>query len=193
MYDRVLLASYGHYSDAQALVDRLSDARFPVEETSIIGRDLRMVEDVTGRLSYGRAALRGAAGGAWFGFLVGLFLAIFAADATSGIAVLLWGLLFGALAGAAYAVVAYAMTGGRRDFVSTSQLVADRYDVVVDARTADDARRILGMTPRGPGTPAPAPPPDAPTGSTPAPAPTDAGRPSLRDRLTDRIPHRATR
>lgn len=191
MYDRVLIASYGHYNDAQALVDRLSDARFPVEETSIIGRDLRLVEDVTGRLSYGRAALRGVAAGAWFGFLVGLFLAIFAGDATSGVALVLWGLFFGALAGAAFAVVEYAMTGGRRDFVSTSQLVADRYDVVVDARTADDARRILGLATRAPAAPTP-PAPPATVDAGPAPR-SDADRPSLRDRLAERVGHRADR
>jgi hypothetical protein len=41
MNNKVLLASYPQYHDAQAAVDRLSDARFPVEETAIIGRDLR--------------------------------------------------------------------------------------------------------------------------------------------------------
>lgn len=159
--NRIVLTSYPRYFDAQAAVDRLSDADFPVEETSIVGRDLRLVEDVTGRLSYSRAALRGAAGGAWFGLLFGLFLGLFAADATSTVALVLWGLLFGALAGVVFSVIGYAMTGGRRDFVSVSQLVAERYDVVVESRTIDDARRILGMGgmgglgggPTGPGDP----------------------------------------
>jgi hypothetical protein len=143
MYDRVLLTSYPRYSDAQAAVDRLSDAHFPVEEVSIVGRDLRLVEDVTGRLSYGRAALSGAAAGAWIGILFGLFIGLFAADGGSALALLFWGLVFGALGGALLSVASYALTGGRRDFVSVSQLVADRYDVTVDARTADDARQIL--------------------------------------------------
>src|SRR3712207_8985496 len=39
---------------------------------SIIGSDLRMVERVTGRLSWGRAIGAGAASGAWFGLFVGL-------------------------------------------------------------------------------------------------------------------------
>jgi hypothetical protein len=150
MYDRILLTSYPRYSDAQAAVDRLSDAHFPVEEVSIVGRDLKLVEDVTGRLSYGRAALSGAAGGAWVGVLFGLFIGLFAADGRSALALLLWGLLFGALGGALLSVAAYALTGGRRDFVSVSQLVAERYDVTVDARTADDARQILsGGRPTG--------------------------------------------
>jgi hypothetical protein len=143
MHDRVLLTSYPRYADAQATVDQLADAHFPVEEVSIVGRDLRLVEDVTGRLSYGRAALSGAAAGAWMGLLFGLFIGLFADDTTSALALLFWGLVFGALGGTLFSVGSYALTGGRRDFVSISQLVAERYDVTVDARTAEDARQIL--------------------------------------------------
>jgi hypothetical protein len=203
MNDRVLLTSYARYQDAQAVVDALSDAHFPVEETSIIGRDLRLVENVTGRLSYGRAALTGAASGAWFGLLFGLFLGLFADNATSTIALVLWGLLFGALAGAVFSLAGYAMTGGRRDFVSVSQLVADRYDVVVESQTIEDARRILGMStatrsaPSGrtaPAAPA-APAPDRAPATTAAADrnrpdadgyPTDRPRPTLRERIAER-------
>lgn len=139
-----VLASYPRYADAQAAVDRLSDARFPVERTSIVGRDLRLVESVTGRLDYKRAALSGLASGAWFGLLVGLFVGIFTDDTGSWVALVLWGLLFGALAGVLFGVASYAATGGRRDFVSVSALVADRYDVLVDTATLADAQRILG-------------------------------------------------
>jgi hypothetical protein len=153
--DAIVLASYSRYADAQAAVDRLSDAKFPVEQTSIVGRDLRLVETVTGRLDWGRAALAGLASGAWFGLLVGLFVAIFVADDTaSWIALVLWGLLFGALAGMVFSLVAYAATGGRRDFVSIKSLVAAQYDVMVDARVAEDARRILGLGAQPAGGPA---------------------------------------
>jgi len=141
-----VLASYPRYADAQAAVDRLSDARFPVQRTSIVGRDLRLVETVTGRLDYRRAALSGLATGAWFGLLVGLFVGLFADDAGSWLGLLLWGLLFGALAGLVFSVAAYAATGGRRDFVSTSSLVADRYDVLVDPAAVAEARRVLGLS-----------------------------------------------
>jgi hypothetical protein len=148
--DGTLLTSYSRYTEAQAAVDRLSDARFPVERISIVGRDLRLVETVTGRLDWGRAALSGLATGAWFGLLVGLFIGIFTNDASSWIALLLWGLVFGALAGVVFGLVSYAATGGRRDFVSVKALVADRYDVLVDPAVVDEARRVLG----GSGSPA---------------------------------------
>jgi hypothetical protein len=164
--DKVVLASYPRYTDAQAAVDRLSDARFPVEHTSIVGRDLRLVETVTGRLNYGRAALSGLAGGVWFGLLVGLFVALFAAeDTASWLALVLWGVLFGALAGMIFSLVAYAATGGRRDFVSFNSLVAAQYDVLVSPGRLDEARRLLGS---GAAAPYPEPGGVGPGGATQA-------------------------
>lgn len=59
-------------------VDRLSDAGFAVERVAIVGLDVRVVEQVLGRLTGGKAALRGAAVGAWFGVLLGLLFGLFA-------------------------------------------------------------------------------------------------------------------
>ena len=61
---RRTIASFDDYADAQRAVDRLSDEGFPVERVSIVGTGLRYVEDVTGRLTTGRAALMGATQGA---------------------------------------------------------------------------------------------------------------------------------
>src|SRR3978361_2385085 len=77
----VQVGSYDGYEQAQAAVDFLSDEKFPVENVTIIGTDLRRVEKVTGRLPRGRAIAVGAAGGAWWGLFVGLLLGIFS---TSG-------------------------------------------------------------------------------------------------------------
>ena len=51
----VQVGSYDSYEQAQAAVDYLADEKFAVENVTIIGTDLRMVEKVTGRLSRGRA------------------------------------------------------------------------------------------------------------------------------------------
>jgi hypothetical protein len=48
------------------------EENFEVEKTQIIGTDLRMVEQITGKLIWPRALLAGASGGAWFGLLFGL-------------------------------------------------------------------------------------------------------------------------
>ncbi len=170
MHDRVLLTSYPRYADAQATVDQLADAHFPVEEVSIVGRDLRLVEDVTGRLSYGRAALSGAAAGAWIGLLFGLFIGLFADDTTSALALLFWGLVFGALGGMLFSVGSYALTGGRRDFVSISQtggraVRRDRGCPHRRGRAADPDRRPGGHP--GPGRLRPAGRPGRPAGGSP--------------------------
>lgn len=154
--DAELVASFGEYRSAQRAVDALSDARFPVQNVTIVGTDLRLVEAVTGRLSWGSAAAKGAIGGAWFGLLIGLFLAIFDVDSDwSGFALILWALLWGAIAGAIFGLVAYAFTGGQRDFLSQSQIAAARYDVYVGGGLANRARELLGQPSGSPSPEAP--------------------------------------
>ena len=72
------VGSYTSYLDAQKAVDYLADQQFPVQMVSIVGNELKMVERVTGRLSYPRVALSGALSGMWFGLFVGVMLSFFA-------------------------------------------------------------------------------------------------------------------
>jgi len=139
----VQVGSYDSYQQAQAAVDHLSDEKFPVENVTIIGSDLRMIERVTGRLNWGRAIAAGAAGGAWWGLFVGLLLGIFAPTGTSWISSVLTGLLIGLLFGALFGAMGYAATRGKRDFTSVSQVTASRYDVMCDPSQAENARVIL--------------------------------------------------
>ena len=53
------VATFETYPEAQAAVDTLAKADFPVKELAIVGTDLTTVERVTGKLSWGRAARRG--------------------------------------------------------------------------------------------------------------------------------------
>ncbi|MGW4948410.1 general stress protein [Actinoplanes sp. NPDC004185] len=137
----VSVATYPDYALAQQAVDYLSDNQFPVEKTSIVGTDLRLVENVLGRMTTVRAALAGAASGAWFGLFIGLFLGIFSDSNWFGL--IFVGLLIGAAWGAIFGAIAQAMTGGRRDFTSRSSLQAGQYAVVVEADVADGARQLL--------------------------------------------------
>jgi hypothetical protein len=142
-----VIGSYDTYADAQRAVDWLSDEQFPVQHLSILGSDLRMVEDVTGRLTRGRAALAGAGSGAWFGLLVGLLLSLFADGDTSTFQLVLAALLYGAVFGAIFGFVGHAMTGGKRDFVSRSKIVSSKYDVMCVWAHADEARAVLAKLP----------------------------------------------
>jgi hypothetical protein len=137
----IAVATYADYPSAQRAVDYLSDNKFPVERTAIIGTDLRLVESVLGRLTTGRAALAGAASGAWFGLFIGLLFGIF--SNSNWFAVLIVCILIGAVWGAIFGAIAHATTGGRRDFASRSSLQASQYAVIADAEVADQARQLL--------------------------------------------------
>lgn len=139
----VQVGSYDGYEQAQAAVDFLSDEEFPVENVTIIGSDLRMVEKVTGRLTRGRVIAAGAASGAWWGLFVGLLLGIFSTTGAGWIGSLLLGLAIGLVFGAIFGAIGYAATQGKRDFTSTSQIVAGRYDVMCAPAHAEDARARL--------------------------------------------------
>lgn len=135
-----LVASFSDYPDAQRLVDRMSDDGFPVEHVRIVGDGVRTVEQVTGRMTRGRAALAGAASGAWFGLLIGLLLGLFAVG-PGWLWLLLWGLVTGAVWGAVFGFIAHWATRGQRDFASVMTLQAQRYDVYVDASHSQAAAR----------------------------------------------------
>ncbi len=137
----VAVGSYPEYALAQQAVDYLSDNKFPVEKSSIIGTDLRLVENVLGRLTTLRAAGAGAASGAWFGLFIGLLLGIF--GSSNWYSVIFVCLLIGAIWGAIFGAIAQAATGGRRDFTSRSSLQAGQYAVLVEADVAEEARALL--------------------------------------------------
>lgn len=139
------IAAYPTYAEAQYAVDFLADQDFPVRLVTIVGTDLRMVERITGRLTYARVASAGALSGAWFGLFVGLLLGLF--SASPSLAILLPAVLIGAGFGLLFAVVSYAATGGKRDFTSSSQVVASSYAVLCQSAEAARARQMLGQLP----------------------------------------------
>lgn len=58
---RRTLASFARYAGAQRAVDKLADLKFPVERVAIVAEGLKVVEQVTGRLTYGRDEVAGEA------------------------------------------------------------------------------------------------------------------------------------
>ena len=142
------LGVFEKYDEAQRAVDYLSDHEFPVQDCMIVGTDLKQVERVTGRLTTGRVALGGALSGLWLGLFVGLIFALFGSDGVLG--VLLSTALFGALFGLIWALIGYAATRGRRDFTSVTQVVATRYEVLVEHKHAQTGRELLAQMPGAP-------------------------------------------
>ena len=139
------LAVYEKYADAQRAVDFLSDREFPVENCMIVGTDLKQVERITGRLTTGRVALGGLLSGLWLGLFVGVVFSLFGTG--SVIAMILSTAVLGMLFGVVWALIGYAATRGARDFSSVSQVIATRYEVLVEHKHLAAARELLAQLP----------------------------------------------
>ena len=139
------LAVYDDYAAAQKAVDFLSDRKFPVEHCMIVGTDLKRIERITGRLTTGRVAAGGLLSGIWLGLFVGLIFTLFTDESVWG--VLLSTIAIGALFGVIWALLGYAMTRGQRDFSSVTQVVATKYEVLVEHKVAAEARELLAKLP----------------------------------------------
>jgi hypothetical protein len=139
------VASYSSYADAEKAVDYLSDNKFPVERVAIVARDLEMVEQIVGRMTWGKAALGGAATGGIVGLLIGWLFATFnwVDPAIARVWLVIDGLWFGMIVGILIGLFTHALQRGRRDFESIPQMTAERFDILVEEDYADDARRML--------------------------------------------------
>jgi hypothetical protein len=170
------IASYPTYRDAERAVDFLSDRDFPVERVTIVGRDLQYVEQVTGRMGLGRAALNGAVTGGMVGLLIGWLFAVF--DWFDPIVRSVWlvvdGLWFGLVVGALMGLFMHMLLRGQRDFASVGALQAGAYEVVVAEDVADEAVRLLAQMDGGASAGSAPPASSTPSASTTSPAPTDS-------------------
>lgn len=142
------LGVYERYTQAQHAVDYLADQGFAVQNLEIVGTELRSVERVTGRLTRGRIAAAGAASGLWIGLFVGIAFSLFSNRNQLGF--LFTTPLLGALFGLVWSQLGYstATRHGTRDFASVKQVVATKYEVLVEHKHAADARGLLATMPK---------------------------------------------
>lgn len=143
-----VLGTYDSYPEAQAVVEKLSHAEFPIKQLAIIGNELTTVERVTGRMSYGRAALAGAVTGLWLGVFFGLVMLLFSPE-TATVTTVVAAALIGAGFGMLYGLASFAVSRRRRDFTSTHQVLARSYQIVVDPGVSHRAREILSRPDTG--------------------------------------------
>ena len=137
------VAAYPTYAQAQGAVEHLIKHNFAIQDLTIVGSDLQLVERVTGRLTAGKLAAAGAASGAWLGLFVGLLMGFFAPVQGGVLLLIVASVAIGAAFGAVMGYLGYSLAKGRRDFTSASQVVARRYDVLCQPRTAEQARDLL--------------------------------------------------
>jgi hypothetical protein len=143
---RETVASYPSYADAEHAVDSLSDRDVAVEHVAIVGKGLRSVEQVTDRMTAGRAALNGLGEGVLIGTLFALFFGIFLDGPAFGY-LLLYSVVAGGLFGVTIGLIGYAIgSDGQRDFVSETSIAADRYEIQADDEVAAEAKSVLAAT-----------------------------------------------
>ena len=74
---------------------------------------------------------------------VGLIVSLFGSG--NAFAAIVSTMLFGAVFGLVWALAGYAATRGQRDFTSISQVVATRYEVLVEHKFAQQGRDLLAQ------------------------------------------------
>lgn len=141
------LGVYDRYEQAQQVVDFLADHEFAVQNLAIVGTELRSVERIAGRLTRGKVAAASAASGVWMGLFIGAAFALFGSGNPLGFIITV--VVLGAVFGAVWSQIGYsALTrGGTRDFSSVSQVVATKYEVLVEHKVAEAARELLTTMP----------------------------------------------
>ena len=169
------LGVFETYPDAQKAVDFLADHHFPVANLAIVGTDLRLVERVTGRRTWGTVLGQGVMSGLSTGFIVAIFMMILW-PREDFLNQLLTALVIGVVIGLLFAVLGYAVTRGQRDFTSVSQTIATKYELLCEHKVVGQARELLA---KAPGTRAAqfGPNAGAQAGPTPQTYPQQAGYP----------------
>ncbi|SJM56821.1 general stress protein [Gulosibacter sp. 10] len=137
-----IVASFPSYEQARAAVDALvREEGFSVSSVSIVGSDLKSVERVTGRMSYGRAALGGLANGLMIGLFMSLawLVLVPSTDLRALLGVFIMALAFGVI----WNLLAYSLSRQKKEFTSMMQVTASRFDVIVPRELGQQVRSIL--------------------------------------------------
>lgn len=184
------VASFPTYEAAQKAVSKLIAGEVPARDIAIVGKGLRSIERVTGRLGYAAAARSGAINGVLLGLLFSAILVI----GTPSVPIQAFvGVLFVGIAiGMLLSIVTYSFVRRRRDYASVTQVLADHYEVTVAAGSFHRARQVVGSAAASPApkdasaerpTPPPAPPASAPPTASP-----DSNEPLEPPRYGERVP-----
>ncbi|MFC7790005.1 general stress protein [Microbacterium sp. MAHUQ-60] len=137
-----VVASTRDYEVAQKTVSKLIAGEIPAREIAIVGQGVRTVERVTGRLGYAAAARSGAINGVLIGLVLSAIMLFGNPDAP--ISLFLGFILVGVALGMIMSLITYSIVRRRRDFASMTQMLADHYEVRVQAASLAKARQVMG-------------------------------------------------
>lgn len=135
------IASYDSYEAAQRAVDHLAKTDFPVIDVTIVGVQPLLVERIAGKLTMGKVLSSAAMSGAIFGLFLGLMLSLL--NPGVGLVSIGIGLVAGVGFNLLFGALGYAANKNKRGYISQSQLVAQRYDVLSQPRSAEKGRDLL--------------------------------------------------
>lgn len=152
------VAVYATYAEAQRAVDHLADKEFPVQHLCIVGTDLKQVERIVGRRTWGTVLAGGFMSGLTTGIFFGLILGLLPGTGFTFTSAMAAGVTMGVLFGMMSAALAQVATRGARDFSSVQAIVATRYEVLGEHKVVNEARRLLGQEPLAQPVSAPWPP-----------------------------------
>ena len=139
-----MVGKFTEYTEAVGFVETLINHGFPAGSIAIVGKDLRSVERVRGKMTYGRIALSGAITGSWLGLIFGfLFGASTTPDATPATGSTFSSVLIGAGLGMLFNLLRFAVARNKRGFVSQSAVIASKYEVQVPAALASQAEKAI--------------------------------------------------
>ena len=136
------LGKFENYPDAQEMVNTLVSNGVAAGALSIVGSDVTLVERVTGKIGYGRAAVSSAISGSWLGAIAGLIVVVI--DPNDFITPVLAGILIGAGAGMVVGMVIFTFSKGKkRLYRSMQQVIAQSYRVLVESTEHQKATQAL--------------------------------------------------
>jgi hypothetical protein len=136
---------YTSYADAQRAVDALADQDFPVANLAIVGTDLKLVERVTGRKTWGTVLTQGLMSGLSTALMIALMLMLFTGQ--DFFAIFVMALVIGTLIGVGFSAIGHLMGRGQRDFTSVSQTIPSKFEILCEHKVAVQARELLARTP----------------------------------------------
>ena len=140
-----VLGSYRTHEDAQKAVRFLAEKDFDVSSLTIVGSNLKIVEPVTGMLTWAAAAGRGALSGAWIGMLFGLVFMLLGGgtDASLTTGALLPGIVIGVGLGMIWGIALKAINRKQSAVMSSPQVLATTYDIICPPGVVNEAQAIL--------------------------------------------------
>jgi hypothetical protein len=135
-----VIASLSSFEDAQRTVDYLRSYGMDAGSMSIVGADLRQARQRQG-VPVVKLTAVGAAQGAALGLLAGVFITLVAETSLTGLAVVVWGFVYGVLLGTLWGLFR-GLIRNRPDAVAT-EVVPTRFEIRCADEELSVARTLL--------------------------------------------------